>query len=115
MTTGPVDHAVLDELRTELADDGLMQEIISTFLDDCSVRMDRIEQAAQREDGPVLSAQAHALKGSSGTLGARDLSRLCRELEELGVDSGSDSAVDLVGQLVREHQRVRAALLRMRE
>jgi HPt (histidine-containing phosphotransfer) domain-containing protein len=111
--TGPVDPAVVEELRAELDDQELLLEIISTFLDDSVRRLDSIVQAATRPDPTVLRAQAHALKGSAGTFGARQLSELCHELEYANQEPPSKHTSDLVNSIVVEHQRVHQTLLLM--
>jgi CheY-like chemotaxis protein len=79
----PVDLAVLESFR-ELQEPGaadVVSEFIDLFLDDLPGRLAAIRDAAAARDPEPARAAAHALKGSSGYIGALRLSRKCRELE----------------------------------
>lgn len=70
----------------------LLCEIIPVFLADVRERMGRIESAIRAGDWTVVSAEAHTIKGSSGTLCAGNLQQAARELERAGGCSGEAPA-----------------------
>lgn len=72
-------------------DRDLLREIIPVFLADVRERMGRIETAIRAGDWTVVSAEAHTIKGSSGTLCAGNLQRAAMELEEAARCSGEVS------------------------
>jgi HPt (histidine-containing phosphotransfer) domain-containing protein len=77
------DRAVLDRLRVALGDDTgvFAARLIQTFLRQGRELTVELEQAARNGDVPAVSALAHKLKGSSGSVGGDRLSLLCDELE----------------------------------
>jgi HPt (histidine-containing phosphotransfer) domain-containing protein len=91
-----VDERVLDSYRA-LQEDGqpdVVTEFIDIFLDDLPARLTRLRQAVAAEDVKDIRSAAHALKGSSGSVGAAALSGMCGLLEanaRAGSAEGSDA------------------------
>jgi len=110
--TDAVDMAVLLSFE-ELQEDheaSLVVELIELYLHDASVKIDAIRQAVAQVDAESLKIAAHSLKGSSGTLGIRQLALICDELEFLE-DAGSTPAANgLLQRLEVEFVRVQEAL-----
>ena len=81
------------------------------FVRDGARRADAIETAAARGDWTGLARAAHGLVGAAATIGARQISALCRALEEdLTREAASATgARPLVEERVR---RIRAELER---
>jgi HPt (histidine-containing phosphotransfer) domain-containing protein len=69
-----------------------------------------LREAATRGDAGVLEREAHALKGSAATLGARCLAAICEELEACGRAGNPTRAAALLPRLEAELERVRAEL-----
>ncbi len=90
-----LDRGVLDELREDLGDAALLRQVIAAFLERAPSTLAKLRDAATRGDTPAVLAAAHAMKGTSATLGARALSERCAELERL---ARAGSAPDLVAQ-----------------
>jgi len=82
-TRDALDRRVLDQLREDLGDAAALRDVISTFLERSPSMLTGLREAAARGDGVAVSAGAHAMKGTSATLGALTLSSLCAELERL--------------------------------
>ncbi len=83
---GPIlDEATLEQLRQGMGDAG-MRRFYAFALGDAGDRMDRMEAAAQAGDGAVFAREAHALKGSSGMMGARQVWRLAANAEMEGLE-----------------------------
>lgn len=76
-----VDLAVLSGL--EDADEGssLIVELIDLYHENGTRQIDEIKAAAAKMDGESLKQSAHALKGSSLTMGASQVADLCQQLE----------------------------------
>ncbi len=88
-----LDRGVLDELREDLGDAALLRQVIAAFLERAPSTLAELRDAAARGDTPAVLAAAHAMKGTSATLGARALSERCAELERL---ARAGSVPDLV-------------------
>ncbi|HWW88603.1 MAG TPA: Hpt domain-containing protein [Vicinamibacterales bacterium] len=112
-TEATIDREVLDGIRMMDApgDDNtsdFVQTLIDEFLREASSEVGRLHDAAERHDSQVLRAAAHRLKGSSLTMGAKRLARLCKQLEE-DLDRSSDPSGWLMTALDEEVIRVREA------
>jgi HPt (histidine-containing phosphotransfer) domain-containing protein len=112
-----LDHETLRSLRElqEDGDDDLLGELIDLFLADAPTRIEAIRDAVTRQDWVALTATAHSLKGSCGSLGALPLAELCGRLERCGrQDADRSNAAADCAELERQYRLVREALLRER-
>ena len=100
---------MLDELE-ELGGLGLVDELIATFLEDATSRLAALREAAGGGEAPAVRGLAHAFKGSCGSMGATEMTRLSAALEEAGASGDLSRARGLVGRLEEEFGRVRTAL-----
>ncbi len=113
-----LNHPVLDEeviasLRDIMDDDFI--DLIQTFLGDSDLRMQSLREAAASREAETIRKAAHSFKGSSGNIGARRLSELCRQLEEL-MSAGKPADMDaFLEELERQHQELVALLRPMAE
>ena len=111
-TTQVVDPAVLASLDEawEEGEPDLIVDLIDLYLGDAPQWVEAIRAAAVSQNATLLRRAAHTLKGSSGSLGIRQVAETCRRLEQL---DGSDSAARvaaLLPRLDREFAKARAAL-----
>jgi signal transduction histidine kinase/CheY-like chemotaxis protein len=88
----------------------LVAKIIALYLENSRSLMEKIRAALAAGDANALREAAHALKSSSGNVGATGLVEIARQLEALGRDGKSDAAAGLVDGMSREHARVISAL-----
>ncbi len=102
----------LDRLEqfTRETDRESMQAIVALFLSDSNKRLNSLREAIRTHSANDLREAAHSLKGSSAELGARALSQLCRNLEELGRAQSFDGAEERLLQVEREWSRVQTFL-----
>jgi HPt (histidine-containing phosphotransfer) domain-containing protein len=107
-----IDYTLIAELRA-LADGDptFLPDLFAAFVRDGARRADAIETAAARGEWTELARAAHALLGLAATIGARQISALCRALEEdITREAASPTgARPLVEERVR---RIRAELAR---
>ena len=109
----PLDRAVLANLaELEEGDgEGLLGELVSLFEQDARVRFSELYRAVEDGDARAVERASHALKGSSGNLGATPMARLCGELERAGSSGDLAQAPGLLEQIEAEYRyRVRPAL-----
>lgn len=110
-----VNPMVLAELR-QLDETGeLLVTLIRHFLDETPQLLAAMQSALSQADATALAEAAHALKGSSGNLGAHRLQRLCGELQRLGRAHELASVVDRLADLEAEFAATRAVLLQVPE
>lgn len=102
-----LDPAALARLRA-LTDStpGMLSEVVTAFLHDTVSRLETLEKALAAGDAEQLHKCAHGLKGAAAELGARDMTRLCRELESLGRAGSVVGAAELLVRLKQEFSRV---------
>jgi HPt (histidine-containing phosphotransfer) domain-containing protein len=105
----PLDPDVLAGLR-ELGDPDLLSELTEMFFDDASSRLATLHEAVEGDDAQSLEHVAHALKGSSGSMGATRMAAICTELQDAGASGDLSRAPALLEQLEDEFGRVRPAL-----
>jgi PAS domain S-box-containing protein len=98
---GSVDPAALQRLR-EMGDDGAVKNLLDGYAADAQARLAGLRAAAAGADAAVLESLSQALKGSSGTLGARGVERLAARLEALAREKRFEEAVPLVAALESE-------------
>ena len=94
---GPLDQEIFAKLR-EIMGPALPQAI-SPFLEDTPQYLHDLEQAVAAGDAEAARAKAHAIKGSSGNLGAVLLAQLAKEAEEFALAGTPELAAPLLPRL----------------
>ena len=113
-----LDPGTLESLRElqEDGDDDLLVQLIDLFLEDAPRRIAGMRDAIAREDWAALTAFAHSLRGSCGSLGALRLAELCARLENVGRVGGGRPDAELVyRELEGQYRLVLEALQRERD
>ncbi|HEY3174484.1 MAG TPA: response regulator [Candidatus Polarisedimenticolia bacterium] len=107
-----LDSSALDGFREVggEAATGFLMDLIGQFLAEAPERLWAVRDAVVRLNPDALKTAAHSLKGSSGTMGARNMSALCAELERRAESDAVSGAISLVARLEEEFDRVRLAL-----
>ncbi len=113
-TDGELDVGVLEQIQELGRRKGrdLFGELSAMFFANADQQLDRLRQALSNDDYQTLAAVAHALKGSSATLGVVGVARLAHELERWALEDDLDAARDVVGRLADELPAASAALVR---
>ncbi|WP_168186470.1 response regulator [Hydrocoleum sp. CS-953] len=106
-----IDKAVLEELK-EMAgyDPEMVVEIINCYLEDTPKLLNEITQAIEKEQAELLQKSAHTMKSSSASVGATNLSQLCKELESIGRGGATEGTDVILSQVKAEYERVENAL-----
>ncbi|NHZ94643.1 EAL domain-containing protein [Massilia sp. CCM 8734] len=104
----PIDQAMFVKLR-EIMGPSLAQAI-SPFLEDTPHYLLDLETAAHGGDFDTARAKAHAIKGSSGNLGATHLAQLAKEAEEHAIAGRPELIVPLLPRLRVAYNAVAGAL-----
>jgi CheY-like chemotaxis protein len=96
-----VDPSVLEALR-EMSDDGdeFVAHLITTFIADSETRIAALRDALASRDAHAFERAAHAIKGSSGNVGAVRMAALAGRLQDVGKRGAG--AVAAAGPVVDE-------------
>ncbi|MBI3283392.1 MAG: EAL domain-containing protein [Burkholderiales bacterium] len=100
----PLNLLVFDKLRELLGSE--IQRAVSPFLEDTPTYLKKLELAVSLGDNESARAMAHAIKGSSGNLGATVLVRLAKEVEQLALEQKIDEIRPLLACLRRAFDAV---------
>jgi len=107
-----IDMKALDNIRA-LQQPGapdLLEKIVTLFLDDAPRLVRSMRDAIAAGDGGALQHAAHTLKSDSATLGALELSELCKQTETQARAGCLADADHWIDRIEDEYARVRAAL-----
>jgi CheY-like chemotaxis protein len=107
-----LDSSALTALR-DLQGEGepdVLAAVSADYLRDAPPRLAALHEALARADAEAVQREAHAIKGSSGSLGAVEMARLCVELEGQARAGDLIRAAELVQAIAAAFERVRAHL-----
>ena len=92
VTSDMLDFQALRAFEKVKSDDGseIVIELIDLYLQGTARRIIAMRNAANAADWDLLGRTAHTLKGSSSTLGLRQIARICRDLEDACLSSRAD-------------------------
>lgn len=94
-----IDRDYLREHYLEVGFRDLLIEVLSLFGQQSGEYLGRIETALRQGDCAGVEEQAHALKGSAGSVGAARLCDLAKELESAAEHNDLTQSARLVAQL----------------
>jgi HPt (histidine-containing phosphotransfer) domain-containing protein len=109
-----LDRQVLAELWEDLeADEALIRELITLFLEDAPKQLGNAREAFVRADSRELGRIAHTLKSSSLYYGAKNLSEVCGAMESVCQQGQLTNADLLIAGMEKEFELVKTALQSM--
>ena len=108
----PLDPAAMTRLLDITdGDQGFVDDLIDTFIEDATAQIDALRAAAGGDDAEAIVRPAHSLKSNAANVGATDLESLARGLEADG-RTGDVADMDArVASVEAEFTAVRDALL----
>jgi two-component system sensor histidine kinase/response regulator len=79
-----LDLSALTEFRRFQRPDkpDLVNKLINLFIEGAGKNLSVLRKAVTEADLPTIKREAHTVKGSTGTIGARQMAALCKELEQ---------------------------------
>lgn len=112
-----VDMTVLNGFQEgqRVGEPDLIVELIDLYLRDAPERLDAIRAAAVKKNAILLNRAAHALKGSSASIGIRQIAEVCEELEQSDCEVAPERVEALVQLLAHKFARVRKVLAAERQ
>lgn len=108
---GVLDPTELNRLRDiqEEGEPDIAVELARMFTRDAAQRLTILDRSVRDSDWQTVLSEAHALKGSSGGIGAYPMASLCERIEECARQGGGGAQIHL--QELRENfKRVESAL-----
>jgi CheY-like chemotaxis protein/HPt (histidine-containing phosphotransfer) domain-containing protein len=102
----PRTRALLDAMPGSLAGTTLFHELTTRFREEFSERFDQLVADVIGEESRAAAQKAHALRGSCLTLGMNALGTVLSQVEQHARDQDLAGAVQLLGQIEVEWQRV---------
>jgi len=109
----PIDRDAIGRLQQ--IDPSVLNEVVGLFVADAPMRIASIREAMQKHDAGLLLSAAHALKSSSGNVGASRLHKMCADLERMARSGDLTSAKALADKLDAEFDRAVTALRQVRQ
>ncbi len=101
----------MDELLDRVdGDQDLLLKVTGMFQDGLPQRLTEIRDAAAERDAAALARAAHALKGASGSIGAKALASAALAVEMTGRGGNLDQLAAPLADLEREAERANVAL-----
>ncbi len=97
------------ELKSMIGEDDfkeVFRDLINSYLEDSPNLIERISLGLENKNIEQIKINAHTLKSSSVTLGAQDLSDLCKSLEQSMVEEDFAEARRLTSLVVEEYKKV---------
>jgi histidine phosphotransfer protein HptB len=115
VTTDMLDFEVLRAFEKVKSDDGsdVLIELIDLYLQGTSQRIITMRNAANDGEWALLKRAAHTLKGSSSTLGLREIANICQDLEQACLRLGGE-VHPLMSLLESKFIEVKAVLVQER-
>ncbi|RZA08868.1 MAG: Hpt domain-containing protein [Proteobacteria bacterium] len=89
---------------------GLIAELLELLQSSAPEAFDAIAAGIGRSDAPMVSSAAHSLKSSFANLGAKELSRVCMEIEQGARRGDLSSAAERLAELRAGFPAVEEAL-----
>ena len=99
-----LDASVIKDIR-ELAgpeNPGFLADLANTYLGDLPGRLESIRAAVTSGNAEDLRQAAHALKGSSGNVGAKRMQKICLLLEGVGKSGDLQGAAEMLAAMDKE-------------
>lgn len=111
----PPDILDLNRLRDIYEDDTAgMLELYDMMLKNNAAHLEKLESGVEAHDLEAVRKAAHAIKGSSGNVGANRLSRLAAEVEESARDGSWDGIATKVAEMRPGFESVKAEIEKLR-
>jgi PAS domain S-box-containing protein len=112
-----MDTKVLDNLHA-LEQNSLTHitaEVLEIYLSHAPTCLRDLQTALEKGDAEAIANAAHNLKGSSSTLGMKQMTKLCASLEAKGRNKDLDGVLELLNQAKDEFEKISKAITAEKE
>jgi hypothetical protein len=104
-TSRPLDRTALAQLTEAIGEDGV-RETFASFAQETEQRLALFRQFREGQDRQAIEIEAHALKGSAGTLGGAEVSDIARLIEHRAASISADELRNAVEQLDAAYRKM---------
>lgn len=108
---GLIDFGMLDNLRA-LGGDDFLEEVISAFLMDGSMVLEKLQTIVDQADVPGFNEQVHALQSGAGNVGVLGLAERCRRWRPRSAADLKSHGQEVVVGLQSDFEAARSIFLR---
>jgi len=109
-TDDPLDRQQLESLVDEIGDRDLVRDAVQAFLDEAPDRLAAIRVALAGRDRDELRSAAHSLGSPASMLGAVEVTRLARTLQDAARESDAATCRTVAEDLEASTRRTVAAM-----
>ena len=111
-STIAIDPGALDELsQIQKGGSGdLVERVVLAYLESSARLIAELQSAVESSDADSVRTSAHALKSSSANVGALNLAKLCKQMEDKGREEDLSDIDVLQRRIQQEYERAVAAL-----
>ena len=106
-----IDEATLNNLALLSDDVSFMHELVHGFLKDSKVLINKIEQSLKQKQYASIQDCAHAMKGSTRSIGALSMAESASRIHQLSTAEQKDPLPQYVETLHKDYERTQVALL----
>ncbi|MCP5158475.1 MAG: response regulator [Gammaproteobacteria bacterium] len=108
-----LDERALAQIRAlqQPGQPSVLGKVIGLYLDSAPALLQRVRDAVAAGDGEALRQAAHSFKSSSASLGAVQVSAVCKELEQKGREQRLEDVAQLLEALETHYLQARGALI----
>ncbi len=93
-------------MRTVGGDKDILKEVLQIFLGEDSPRLlQSIKEGIQRQDGKIIKAEAHGMKGAVAALGGKTVAAMAARLEAAGLNGDMTAAQAIFNEMCAELER----------
>ena len=96
-----IDYSIVQNL-IELGGDegkGFLKEIIELYIEQYPELIGNIKSGSSKNDSVLMFQSAHALKGASLNVGAKELASLCKQVELKGKENDMTGISELIAAI----------------
>jgi HPt (histidine-containing phosphotransfer) domain-containing protein len=95
-------------LIDRIGDEDIAREIVPLCVEDNRERLEMLDIAVKASNCEEVKLYAHAIKGSTGNIGAERLSQIAARLEAMAFDGDLSQAQSLLQEITTEFRRLEA-------
>jgi HPt (histidine-containing phosphotransfer) domain-containing protein len=77
-----LDLQTIQDLRTMIDDDLAFSDLITVYISSAETLIDKMQNAAAKDDADKLRIASHSLKSTSASIGGTKLSQICKFVEQ---------------------------------
>ena len=107
-----LDWSMISRLSNFSSDEGFILEILQDFTADAEALLNEINAAVAARDPGAFRDKIHALRGTSGNVGAEAIRRLCQELTGITANDLKNNGDEYISRLDQEFARFRKEFAR---